>query len=65
MLCVSNFYLDAGIPVFNFLITGNNPQAAISCARKMPQNYKDSYYQPMLELLYKPNIQKWNAYFIF
>lgn len=47
--------LEKGLKVFERLLEGENPEAAVSCARRMPEQYKNNYYKGMLSLLYGEN----------
>lgn len=49
--------LPRGLQVFEQLLGGTNLQAAVSCARKMPKEYRENYYHGLLPLLYRPQIQ--------
>lgn len=53
------FSLDpaAGLALFDQLIQGANPAAAIRCARQMPESHKDAYYHQMVSLLYLPETE--------
>jgi len=46
------FDLEDGIKLFETLLSGTNQQAAIMCARRMPETHFDRYYEQMLYLLY-------------
>ena len=48
---------ERGLAVFEKQLRGNRQQAAVSCARKMPEQYKDRYYPEMIRLLYCTGIQ--------
>ena len=47
--------IEKGLFVFESLLAGKNIETAVDCARKMPQQYKNDYYQSMLTLLYGKN----------
>lgn len=59
------FDLHKGLQVFEQLLAGSNPDAAICCARRMPEEEKHRYYQPMLRLLYEGNITGKNRLLYF
>jgi len=44
-----------GQAVFEDLLAGKNPAAAVRCARSIPDSQKDKYYKRMVELLYEEN----------
>ncbi len=46
------FDLKSGIALFETLLNGANPEAAIMSARRMPEDRFDQYYNKMLHLLY-------------
>lgn len=46
---------DNGIRLFERLLSGGNPEAAIACARRLPKEYYDRYYDRMVYLLYHLN----------
>lgn len=46
---------ENGMRVFEKLLMGENKKAAVSCARRMPDEKYDMYYEPMLKLLYEEN----------
>ena len=46
-----------GLEVFEETLAGNHPQGAVSCARRMPDQYKDRFYEKMVRLLYRPDIR--------
>ena len=54
------FDLHRGREVFEQLLSGSNPDAAICCARRLPEGEKCRYYQPMLQLLYGENVTEKN-----
>ena len=41
-----------GVKMFDTLIRGENLEAAVACARNIPDHLKDNYYHLMLKLLY-------------
>lgn len=47
---------NAGIEMFDSFIKGENLEAAISCARRIPKNLKDNYYSEMIKLLYNKEL---------
>lgn len=47
--------IEKGLFVFESLLAGKNIKTAVDCSRKMPQQYKNDYYQSMLALLYGKN----------
>lgn len=47
------------------LLSGSNPDAAICCARRLPEGEKCRYYQPMLQLLNGENITEKNRLLYF
>lgn len=51
------FDLQRGLRVFKELLEGKNPQGIVSCARRMPDEYKNDYYPAMLNLLKQPGIK--------
>lgn len=59
------FDLHKGLQVFEQLLTGSNPEAAICCARRMPEEKKNRYYRPMLQLLYEGKITGKNRLLYF
>ena len=59
------FDLHRGREVFEQLLSGSNPDAAICCARRLPEGEKCRYYQPMLQLLYGENITEKNRLLYF
>ena len=46
------FDLNQGIRLFELLLNGANQEAAIICARRLPKEYYDRYYEKMVYLLY-------------
>ena len=59
------FDLHRGREVFEQLLSGSNPDAAICCARRLPEGEKCRYYQPMLQLLYGENVTEKNRLLYF
>ena len=59
------FDFHKGREVFEQLLSGSNPDAAICCARRLPEGEKCRYYQPMLQLLYGENITEKNRLLYF
>lgn len=59
------FDLHRGREVFEQLLSGSNPDAAICCARRLPEGEKCRYYQSMLQLLYRENITEKNKASVF
>ncbi len=51
------FDLSRGLGVFEELLGGRNPDGAVSCARRMPEQCKERYYRDMLRLLYEPGVR--------
>lgn len=51
------FDQERGCSVFKTLLA-ENPNAAVSCARRMPGEKKDAFYPAMLSLLYRPDIRE-------
>ena len=49
--------LPSGLRVFERLLGGVNLQAAVYCARRLPQQYRERYYHKMLALLFRPEIR--------
>lgn len=48
----------AGMEMFDSLIKGENLEAAILCARRMPDELKDHYYSDMVKLLYNKDLKE-------
>lgn len=48
----------AGMEMFDSLIKGENLEATILCARRMPDELKDSYYNDMVKLLYNRDLKE-------
>lgn len=52
------FNRKAGTEMFDPLIKGENLEAAILCARRMPDELKDNYYSDMVKLLYNKGLKE-------
>ncbi len=48
----------AAMKMFDSLIKGKNLKAAILCARRMPNELKDNYYDDMVKLLYNQDLEE-------
>lgn len=48
----------AAMKMFDSLIKGENLEAAILCARRMPNELKDHYYKDMVKLLYNQDLKE-------
>lgn len=46
------FDADKGIKLFEAMINGANQKGAVLCAKRMPEEYYDRFYEKMLALLY-------------
>lgn len=52
------FNKKAGMEMFDYLIKGANLEAAILCARRIPDELKDNYYSDMIKLLYNQDLKE-------